>query len=116
MLKKIEFKVAIYNIYFPSNTIVLEKQYDFITCTETAEHFSNPKREFENFQKMLKAKGCLRIMTSMIDDPESFLDWHYNRDLTHLSFYSKKMMSWIAKNFNWTTKFYNSDVILFKKH
>lgn len=115
MLEEIGFNVAIYDIYFSPNTLVLDKQYDFITCTETSEHFSTPKEEFENFQKILKPKGYIGIMTSMIEDPESFLDWYYNRDPTHISFYSKKTMSWIAKNFNWTIKFSDSTVTLFKK-
>ena len=115
MLEEVGFNVAIYDKYFSPNTVVLNKQYDFITCTETAEHFSTPKTEFENFQKILKPKGCIGIMTSMIEDPNSFLDWHYNRDPTHISFYSKKTMSWIAKNFNWTIKFFDSNVTLFKK-
>ena len=48
--------------------------------------------------------------------PKLFLDWHYNRDPTHLSFYSHKTMNWIAKKFNWTAKFYGLNVTLFKKY
>ena len=116
MLEEMGHNVSIYDLYFAPNNMILKKQYDFITCTETVEHFSDPKTEFEKFQKMLNPKGWIGIMTSIIEDPKLFLDWHYNRDPTHLSFYSHKTMNWIAKKFNWTAKFYGLNVTLFKKY
>ena len=116
MLKEIGFYVEIFDIYFSPDTTVLSRKYDFITCSETAEHFVCPRKEFDRFNMMLKNYGCLAIMTSMINSKDDFLTWHYNRDPTHLSFYTKNTMSWISKNYNWEISFYGSSVVLFKKN
>ena len=116
MLKEIGFYVEIFDIYFSPDTTVLSKKYDFITCSETAEHFVCPRKEFDRFNVMLKNNGCLVIMTSMINSKDDFLTWYYNRDPTHLSFYTKNTMRWISKNYNWEISFYGSSVVLFKKN
>ena len=116
MLKEIGFYVEIFDIYFSPDTTVLSREYDFITCSETAEHFVSPRKEFDRFNVMLKNNGCLVIMTSMINSKDDFLTWHYNIDPTHLSFYTKNTMRWISKNYNWEISFYGSSVVLFKKN
>lgn len=114
MLQEHGFKTVNFDPIFAPNQSILSRKYDFITCTETAEHFSNPLKEFEVFQKLLKPKGILIIMTSLLDTCDNFQDWYYNNDPTHIVFYSKLTMEWINKKFNWEISFPSDTVTLFK--
>ena len=116
MLDELGYSVNIYDIYFSEDDSVLTFSYDFITCSETAEHFVSPREEFDKLDKMLKNNGILVIMTSMLDSKDNFKDWYYNRDPTHLSFYTKTTMIWISNKYNYEISFYGSSVILFKKN
>ena len=82
------FSVRVYDPFFYPDTSALEARYDFITCTETAEHFSRPREDFDRLDALLKPSGRLGVMTGMLDDWEEFPDWHYRLDPTHISFYS----------------------------
>ncbi len=75
---------------------VLEKRYDFVTCSETAEHFHDPGLQFRKMHRLLHPGGWLGIMTSRLASPEAFANWHYRRDPTHVVFYSCATFEWIA--------------------
>ena len=53
MLKSDGFEVDLYDPFFFPNQDIFTKQYDFITCTETVEHFFNPCEEFKTLDKLL---------------------------------------------------------------
>ena len=53
MIKKDGFKVDIYDPYFFPNKEIFSKNYNFITCTEVAEHFHNPQKEFMLLNKLI---------------------------------------------------------------
>ena len=74
MLDELGYSVNIYDIYFSEDDSVLTFSYDFITCSETAEHFVSPREEFDKLDKMLKNNGILVIMTSMLDSKDNFKD------------------------------------------
>jgi len=77
--------------------------FDFITCTETAEHFRYPAEDFQKlFSPLLlnPDKGILAIMTQMLYSKEQFVNWWYLRDKTHVSFYTAPTMEYIAKTNN----------------
>ncbi len=114
MLQKHGLKTINFDPIFAPNKSVLSYKYDFITCTETAEHFSNPLKEFGIFQKLLKPKGVLVVMTSLLDTCDDFSNWYYNHDPTHIVFYSKSTMKWINRKFNWEISFPSKTVTLFK--
>ena len=61
MLTHDGFKVSLYDPFFYPDESVLSKQYDFITCTETAEHFYDPYKEFNNLNDLLKPGGLLAL-------------------------------------------------------
>ena len=45
-------------IFQPDDAAVAEgAQYDFVTCTEVAEHFHNPAREFDNMVGLAALDG-----------------------------------------------------------
>ena len=95
------FRVAIYDpIFFPDESVLAER-YDFITCTETAEHFRDPGTQFGRLNGLLRSPGWLGVRTAMLDDWSGFPDWYYHRDPTHISFYSQRTMRWIAEQYGW---------------
>ncbi len=101
MLEERGFNMQVYDPYFASETDVLTQTYDFITCSEAAEHFFNPRREFDRFDVMLKPGGWLGVLTQRLKSGESFANWHYVKDPTHVSFYSEETMRWIAEHYHW---------------
>ncbi|MBN1688588.1 MAG: class I SAM-dependent methyltransferase [Candidatus Omnitrophica bacterium] len=101
--------------YFPDGK-VLEREYDFITCTEVIEHFRKPREEFEKLNRLLRrGVGVLGVMTEMLEDEENFSNWWYPRDPTHIAFYQKKTLGWIAGEFAWGIEFPCQNVVLFSK-
>ncbi len=109
------FAAQVYDPIFFPDTGVLDETYDFITCTETAEHFRDPGRQFRLLDGLLRAPGWLGVMTSMLDDPSRFAGWYYHRDRTHLCFYSERTMRWIAERHGWQADFPRKNVALFMK-
>ena len=108
-------EVSIYDLYFHPDESVLDSTYDFITCTETAEHFSEPAEDFQRLDRLLKPNGWLGVMTGMLTDWSEFPSWYYHRDLTHVNFYSHRTMRWLATRFGWHAKFPEQNVALFQK-
>ena len=102
-----------YDPYFFPDASLLDKKFDFITCSETAEHFSNPHREFSQFGEMLSPKGILGIMTSFIPSDEAFENWYYLRDPTHVVFYCETTFKTIAKQRRWIAEFPDKNIVLF---
>ena len=110
------FEAEVYDIYFHPDKSVLLESYDFVTCTETVEHFSDPRREFENLNRLVHSGGWLGVMTGMLKNWDDFPDWYYHRDPTHVNFFSKDTMRWIAVRFRWQVYFPRENVALFKKY
>ena len=115
MLTQDGFKVELYDPFFFSVFVVLSKQYDFITCTETVEHFYDPFKEFNILNDLLKPGGWLGVMTSFLTSDEMFESWYYRRDPTHVSFYCEKTFQVIASQRNWKCEIKSKDVVLLQK-
>ena len=109
MMREDGFDVRAFDPIFAPDLAALESTYDFVVCTETAEHFHRPGAEF------LRLDGLLAVMTSVIDDPAAFGDWHYRRDPTHVSFYGAETMVWIADRMGWRLSTPARDVAVFSK-
>ena len=109
------FEASVYDIYFHPDTSALTVKYDFITCTETAEHFGDPRGEFDRFNGMLRRGGWLGVMTGMLQNWEDFSSWYYHRDPTHVNFFSHATMLWLAALYGWEERFPSQNVVLFRK-
>ena len=115
MLEEDGYKMCKYDpFFFPDKKIFL-KQFDFVTCSETAEHFHNPNYEFKIIDKMLKPSGVLGIMTSFLTKELVFENWFYNKDPTHVVFYSPATFEIIAKQRGWRIQFIDVNIVIFKK-
>ena len=82
--------------FFPSIEKLNENSYDFITCSEVAEHFTHPREEFAKLRSLLKPRGLLAVMTHIV--PPHFEQWWYHRDPTHVVFYSPHTFEWLARH------------------
>lgn len=96
MLIEAGHEMALYDPLFAPDRQVLEAQYDFVTCTETAEHFHDPWTEFETLAGLLNPGGWLAVMTCFQTNDSAFARWHYRLDPTHVVFYREATLSHIA--------------------
>lgn len=115
MLREQGFPTAIYDPFFAADSEVLKRRYDFITCSETVEHFFAPGEEFQLFARLLKPGGWLAIMTQVVPATPAFEDWYYCRDPTHVCFFRPETMEWIARSFHWRLETPHPHVALFHR-
>jgi SAM-dependent methyltransferase len=115
MLEEQGFPMTIHDPYFAPHREALDRTYDFITCTETAEHFFDPGREFDRLDRLLRPAGWLGLMTLRPDPDTNLADWHYLRDPTHVCFYEDAALAWIAGHFGWQLEIISNSVALFQK-
>ena len=115
MMEEDGFAVEKYDPYFFPDAAALERSYDFITCTETFEHLRAPGETMRLLDRALKRGGVLAAMTGMMDDRAGFASWHYQRDPTHVAFYSRRTMRWVARRMGWIVDFPTANVAVFSK-
>ena len=116
MFKEDGYSIDLYDPFFYPNKEVFSNKYNFITCTETAEHFFNPNREFKTLDSILAPGGWLGIMTTFLTEDKSFESWHYRRDPTHVVFYAEQTFEVIAEQNNWQLEIPAKDIALFCKN
>ena len=115
MLAERGIEVVDYDPLYRPAAGALERDYDFITCTEVVEHLHAPGRELAVIDRLLKPGGWLGVMTEIQDDDAAFATWWYVRDPTHVAFYRRETMHWIAEHFDWELTFPSRTVALFHK-
>lgn len=109
------FATADYDPFFAPDHSVLERQWDFVSCTETVEHFHRPAREFDRLDALLKPGGWLGVMTEPRDPERDFEAWWYHRDPTHVCFYEPFTLEWIAIRYGWRMESPSRTVFVFQK-
>jgi cyclopropane fatty-acyl-phospholipid synthase-like methyltransferase len=115
MLQAEGFQIDLYDPFFFPDKKVFTKKYNFITCTETAEHFHHPHQEFNALDNLLSPGGWLGVMTCFLTTDEAFESWYYRRDPTHVTFYCEKTFEVIASQRNWQYEFPSKDIVLLQK-
>ncbi|MDD3276325.1 MAG: methyltransferase domain-containing protein [Kiritimatiellales bacterium] len=103
-----------YDLHYFNDPSALEIQYDFLTCSETMEHFQNPHEEFGRFLRLVKPGGWIGIMTQLRDETPPFEKWFYKDDATHLCFFSRKSFQWLEKQYGLKLEFHLDGVVLFQ--
>jgi len=106
--------MTLYDPYFAPETGTLNQRYDFITCTEAFEHFKHPGRELEKLNRLIKRGGWLGVMTEMLTTDSDFPNWYYHRDPTHICFFKRETMDWIASRFGWKADYPGRNVTLYQ--
>lgn len=115
MLREAGHDMALYDPFFFSDPEPLTQTYDFITCTETAEHFHDPADEFDMLDAMLRPGGWLGVMTCFQTDDARFANWHYRKDPTHVVFYRAATFEVITAQRGWTCEIPAKDIALMQK-
>lgn len=115
MLRERGHRVECYDPVFNADESVLGRSYDFITCTETAEHFFRPHEEFDRLNRLLRPGGWLALMTELLSEEREFTQWRYARDPTHVCFYRRETLEWIGERYGWSPRFPHPTVVIFRK-
>jgi len=115
MMEARGFRMRTYDPFFAPDEDALRGRYDFVTCSETAEHFHHPAEEFGRLDGLLRPGGWLGVMTEMLDAARDFGTWRYARDPTHVCFYHADTMRWIADAHGWRMEAPTRNVVLFHK-
>lgn len=114
MFEERGFPMQIYDPFFAPDQAVLQRQFDFVSCSETVEHFFDPAAEFARFDRLVRPGGWLAIMTMITPELSQFRQWHYPRDPTHVCFYAHDTMRWIADRHGWQLEVPCANVALFR--
>ena len=115
MLTEAGHRVALFDPLFFNHPQVLAQRYDFITCTEVAEHFHRPAEEFQRLDALLKPGGVLALMTRFQTSDAAFAGWHYRRDPTHVVFYREHTLRAVAQRHQWDCLVPCANVVLMFK-
>lgn len=115
VLQQNGLNVSLYDPYYFPNQAALEKQYDFVTCTEVVEHFNRPKESLSLLINLVKPNGVLVIMTKLVIDDARFKNWHYKNDPTHISFFSVETFDYISTKYKLKLIQQDKDVIFLQK-
>jgi len=115
MLEERGYSMALYDPFFAPDPSVLERAYDFVTCTEVVEHFRRPADDWRRLLGLVKPGGWLGVMTKLAPGADAFADWHYIRDPTHVSFFSRATFRYLARRDGLALELVSDDVILLRK-
>lgn len=116
MAQESGFSCEHYDPFFHRDDSVFEQRYDFITCSEAAEHFYHPHQEFKKLANLLKPDGWLGVMTRRYHTGLDFVTWHYRNDPTHVAFYSDRSFKFIARQYGFDDpEFLSESVVVLRK-
>ncbi len=115
MLREAGYQISLFDPFYAPEPGVLERSYDFITCTEVVEHLHHPATVFERLNACLRPGGWLGVMTRFQTEDARFAQWHYRRDPTHVVFYREETFRWLANEFGWQCTITPPDQALLQK-
>lgn len=116
LMERAGWRADIYDPYFSPATSGLRSSYDFITCIEVAEHFRVPRRSWDDLFGRLAPGGRAFVMTQLRDFAPGLEEWYYLRDITHVAFYSRDCLRWIAGRWGLQVEFPSRQIACFKKN
>ena len=102
LLERKGYSMQDYDPLFYPQQELLKTDYEFVTATEVVEHFSTPRIDFQSIDQMLATHGGHFVaMTQVLVNVQEFPNWWYHKDFTHLCFYQKQTLEWIAQWLGW---------------
>ena len=103
-------------IFFPDAHLLVPDIYDVVTCTEVVEHFKAPAKDWDLLIDLVKEDGLLGVMTLLYSPEIDYSKWWYKNDPTHVVFYQKQTIDWLAEKYNLELIFTDDkSVMIFKK-
>lgn len=115
MLEEHGHKLALYDCFYFANEHVWQQQFDFISATEVIEHLHQPKQALERIWNHLRPNGQFAVMSKLVIDKDAFANWHYKNDQTHVCFFSKKTLAWLAEKWKAKLTYYGKDAFIFTR-
>lgn len=115
LLREAGHTMAVYDPFFCPDPGPLQHEYDFVTCTEAAEHFHRPAETFAQLMERVGPGGWLAIMTCFQTDDACFANWHYRREPTHVVFYREQTLRYLANARGWSCEIPTKDVALLRR-
>lgn len=115
MLEDAGMVMSVYDPFYAPDRGPLQRQYDFLTCTEVVEHFRHPAEDWKGMVALVCPGGWLGIMTQLAISRERFTRWQYKNDPSHVSFYSEATFAWLARHYRMDWERLGRDVILMRK-
>ena len=115
MAREAGYTMAAYDKFYADDQDVFLRKYDFITCTEVAEHLADPGTEIDRLWALLKPQGLLVVQTKRVLDDVRFKSWFYRRDPTHISFFAPDSFEWLAERWGAKLAFPQGDVAVLVK-
>ena len=97
LLRDRDYRINTWDPFFDDDRQLLESTYHYMVCCEVVEHFHRPLQEFHRLRRLLKPGGSLYCMTQLYDEGMDFKRWNYKNDETHVIFYHKNALDWIAR-------------------
>ena len=116
MLEEYGHTMELYDKFYADNDSVFDKKYDFITATEVLEHLSEPMEEISRLSGILSNQGYLAVMTQILTSQIEFSSWYYKNDPSHIGFFTKKSLNFLASYLNIEVSFVSERVVFFKKN
>ena len=116
MLEEYGHSVDLYDKFYARNDFLFDKQYDFITASEVAEHLKQPMVELNRLMGLLKSNGILAIMTQILTPQIDFEQWYYNNDPSHIGFFSEKALNFLSEKWQAELCVISERVVMFKKN
>ncbi len=107
MLREMGFEAEGYDPVFDMGVSTPLKEWDGIIVCETMEHFREPGKEIKRIKESLSEKGVLALKTGFYDNEVDLSEWWYARDFTHLAFYNRSTIEYIAAYLKKTLVYYN---------
>jgi len=114
ILEEQGYRMTLYDPYYSPDKSPLQRSYNFVTCTETIEHFYTPDKDWRLLISLLKPGSWLGIMTQLVQDIQSFPTMHYITDMTHVSFFSQQTFRYLADRDNLHLEFEADNLIFIK--
>jgi hypothetical protein len=115
MFEEAGHTMSLYDYYYARQPAALNREYDFITATEVVEHLHHPGKELDRLWKCLKPGGYMGIMTKLYPQCETFAEWPYKNDLTHVCYFSHLTFEWLAVHWQAEATLIDDGVIIFRK-
>ena len=116
MLEEYGHTMELYDKFYADNDSVFDKKYDFITATEVLEHLSEPMEVISRLSGILNNQGYLAVMTQILTSQIDFSSWYYKNDPSHIGFFTKKSLNFVASYLNIEVSFVSERVVFFKKN
>ncbi len=115
LLQNQGYVMEIFDVFYANRPDVWQKQFDFIIMCEVIEHLHHPNEELARLEKAIREDGYLVIVTNLYDNVVNFKDWWYKNDATHVCFYSKHTIDWMANNWQLKPIHQSKNVIVLHK-